>query len=586
MAADPKPKIRIGDMLVAAGVISAEQLQMALAAQKETGRKLGATLIGMGTLSEKRLLEFLAEQFKLPLIDLAQFRINESQLRMLSEVHARRFRAVVLDERPGAYLVAMADPTDLTTIDELERILQRPLQLALAREADIVRTIDLFYRKSAEIETLAEKLGEELGTNAFELGALGNEAATADAPVVKLLQSIFEDAVQVRASDIHIEPDDKVLRIRLRVDGVLQEQVMKEARIAPALVLRLKLLGGMDIAEKRLPQDGRFFINARGHQLDVRMSTMPVLYGEAVVMRILDQSAGALALDQLGMPDDMVLRFRQAFSRPHGLVLATGPTGSGKTTTLYAALNELNSPEVKIITVEDPVEYRLSRVNQVQINPKIELSFARVLRSVLRQDPDIVMVGEMRDQETAEIGLRAAMTGHLVLSTLHTNDAVSSALRLLDMGADGYLAASALRCIIAQRLLRRICTHCRQTYELDAGERIWLTALAGHGATGFDYQHGQGCAQCNNTGYYGRVGVYELLTMNEPMADALRRNDAGGFTTAARLSPGYRPLAQTALDYARQGITTIEEVMRVTESLADEIAPSLPPELDLPGASA
>lgn len=577
--AEAKPKIRIGDMLVNGGVISAEQLQQALTAQKETGRKLGATLIGMGILSEQKLLEFLAEQFKLPLIDLGQFKINETHLRALSEVHARRFRALVLDERPGTYMVVMADPTDLTALDELERILKRPLQLAIAREDDILRTIDLFYRKSAEIETLAEKLGEELGDNLFELGAISNEAATADAPVVKLLQSIFEDAVQVRASDIHLEPDDKVLRIRLRVDGVLQEQVMKENRIAPALVLRLKLLAGMDIAEKRLPQDGRFFINARGHQLDVRMSTMPVLYGEAVVMRILDQTAGALRLDQLGMPPEMMQRFRQAFMRPHGLVLATGPTGSGKTTTLYAALNELNKPEVKIITVEDPVEYRLPRVNQVQINSKIDLSFARVLRSVLRQDPDIVMVGEMRDQETAEIGLRAAMTGHLVLSTLHTNDAVSSALRLLDMGADGYLAASALRCIIAQRLLRRICPHCKEHYELDGSERIWLSALAGEGATECFYSHGIGCPQCNNTGYYGRVGVYELLTMTEPMADALRRNDAGGFTVAARLSPGYRPLALIALDYARDGLTTIEEVMRITEALGDEMAPS--PALEL-----
>ncbi len=577
--AEAKPKIRIGDMLVNGGVISAEQLQQALAAQKETGRKLGATLIDMGILSEQKLLEFLAEQFKLPLIDLAQFKINEKHLRVLSEVHARRFRALVLDERPGTYLVAMADPTDLNAIDELERVLQRPLQLALTREDDIRRTIDLFYRKSAEIETLAEKLGEELGDNTFELSAISNEAATADAPVVKLLQSIFEDAVQVRASDIHLEPDDKVLRIRLRVDGVLQEQVMKENRIAPALVLRLKLLAGMDIAEKRLPQDGRFYITARGRQLDVRMSTMPVLYGEAVVMRILDQTAGALRIEQLGMPPEMITRFRHAFTRPHGLVLVTGPTGSGKTTTLYAALNELNSPEVKIITVEDPVEYRLSRVNQVQINAKIDLSFGRVLRTVLRQDPDIVMVGEMRDQETAEIGLRAAMTGHLVLSTLHTNDAVSSALRLIDMGVDGYLAASALRCIIAQRLLRRICTHCREHYEVDASERIWLTALAGQGAAESFYSRGIGCAQCNNTGYFGRIGVHEFLNMTEPMADALRRNDAGGFTGSARLSPGYRPLALVALDYAREGLTTIDEVMRITEALGDEMAPA--PTLEL-----
>lgn len=572
--AQPKVKIRIGDMLVNAGVISAEQLQQALAAQKQTGRKLGATLTGMGILDETRLLEFLAEQFKLPLIDLAHYKIDQLALAKLSEVHARRYRALVLGERGGAYVVAMADPTDLNTIDELERLLGRSLQLAIAREADILRTIDRMYRKSAEIETLAEKLGEELGANQFDLGQLSNEVGAQDAPVVRLLNSIFEDAVQVRASDIHLEPDDKLLRIRLRVDGVLQEQVMKESRIAPALVLRLKLMASMDIAEKRLPQDGRFFIAVRNRHLDVRMATMPVLYGESVVMRILDQTAGALRLDELGMPDDVLRRFRQMFSRPHGLILATGPTGSGKTTSLYAALNELNQPEVKIITVEDPVEYRLPRVNQVQINSKIDLSFGRVLRTVLRQDPDIVMVGEMRDQETVEIGLRAAMTGHLVFSTLHTNDAISSAMRLLDMGADGFLVASALRGIIAQRLLRRICTYCTAAAEPDLGEKMFLRLLGERAVDAAEqahgYRRGEGCPQCHNTGYFGRVGVYELLTMTPAMAEALHRGDASGFTRAARQSPGFKPLVQTALDYARAGITSIEEVMRIADGIEDE----------------
>lgn len=566
---EAKPKIRLGDMLVNSGVITAEQLQQGLLAQKNTGRKLGATLIGMGILEESRLLEFLAEQFKLPLIDLAHYKIEEVHFRKLSEVHARRYRSLVLAERNGTYVVAMADPTDLNIIDEIERILGGRLQLAIARESEILRTIDLMYRKSAEIETLAEALGEEIGEGAFDLGRLSNDVAVQDAPVVRLLHSIFEDAVQVRASDIHIEPDDKVLRIRLRVDGVLQEQVMKEARIAAAMVLRLKLMANMDIAEKRLPQDGRFFINVRNRHLDVRMATMPVLYGESVVMRILDQTAGALRLEELGMPPELLQRFRHMFSRPHGMILATGPTGSGKTTSLYAALNELNKPEVKIITVEDPVEYRLPRISQVQINPKIELSFGRVLRTVLRQDPDIVMVGEMRDRETVEIGLRAAMTGHLVFSTLHTNDAISSAMRLLDMGADGFLVASALRGIIAQRLLRRICVHCAAPAQPDAGEQIFLRMLRGSEAA-HAYHRGQGCPQCHNTGYFGRVGVYELLTMTPAMATALHRNDAALFTQAARHSTGFKPLVQTALDYAASGITTVEEVMRIAESIDDE----------------
>lgn len=570
---EAKPKIRLGDMLVNSGVISAEQLQQALAAQRQSGRKLGATLTGMGILDETRLLEFLAEQFKLPLIDLAHYKIDEHELRKLSEVHARRYRALVLGERSGSYVVAMADPTDLNTIDELERLLGRRLQLAIARESDILRTIDLLYRKSAEIEDLAEKLGEELGANQFDLGQLSNEAAVQDAPVVRLLHSIFEDAVQVRASDVHLEPDDKVLRIRLRVDGVLQEQIMKEVRIAPALVLRLKLMAGMDIAEKRLPQDGRFFISVRNRHLDVRMATMPVLYGEAVVMRILDQTAGALRLEELGMPAELLQRFRHMFSRPHGLILATGPTGSGKTTSLYAALNELNTPEVKIITVEDPVEYRLPRVNQVQINTKIDLSFGRVLRTVLRLDPDIVMVGEMRDHETVEIGLRAAMTGHLVFSTLHTNDAISSAMRLIDMGADGFLVASALRGIIAQRLLRRICTYCRAPSVPDMGEQVFLRLMGERELGVHHYHRGEGCPQCHNTGYSGRVGVYELLTMTPVMADAMHRNDAALFTQVAKQSPGFKPLVQTAMEYARTGVTTLEEVMRIADSIEDQPEP-------------
>ncbi|MBI2380312.1 MAG: Flp pilus assembly complex ATPase component TadA [Gammaproteobacteria bacterium] len=563
--AAPRAKIRLGDMLVSAGVITAEQLGDALAAQKQTGRKLGATLITLGMLTEDRLLEFLAQQFKLPLLDLAQHTFSDAHVRVLSEVHARRYRALVLDDRRGSYFIGMADPTDLTAIDELERLLGKPVQLAIVREADILRTIDLVYRKTAEIETLASEVGQELGENQFDLGALDSGVA-ADAPIVKLLRSIFEDAVQVRASDIHIEPDEKVLRIRLRVDGVLQEQVMKETRVAPALVLRLKLMAGMDIAEKRLPQDGRFFIQAKGHQMDVRISTMPVLHGESVVMRLLDQTAGARRLAELGMPPETLARLRQAIARPHGLILATGPTGSGKTTTLYGCLAELNRPEVKIITVEDPVEYRLARVNQVQVNAKIDLSFAKVLRTILRQDPDIVLVGEMRDQETAQIGLRAAMTGHLVLSTLHTNDAVSSALRLTDMGADGFLTATALRLIIAQRLLRRVCPHCKQAHALDLAEKAFLANLEPGGAED-GFVRGRGCPQCNNTGYFGRIGVYELLGMTEAMADALRRNDTGAFTYAARHSPGYVPLTETGLAYARQGLTTIEEVMRIADSL-------------------
>jgi len=372
----------------------------------------------------------------------------------------------------------------------------------------------------------------------------------------------------VRASDIHIEPDEHVLRIRQRIDGVLQEQVVKERRIASALVLRLKLMSGLDISEKRLPQDGRFSLKIKERKVDVRLSTMPVEYGESVVMRLLDQTDGAAELKNVGMPAEMLVKFRRLIHMPHGLILVTGPTGSGKTTTLYGALQELNEVGKKIITVEDPVEYRLSRINQVQVNPKIDLSFARVLRAALRQDPDILLVGEIRDQETAEIALRAAMTGHLVLSTLHTNDAVSSAMRLVDMGAEGFLAATAIKAVLAQRLVRRLCDNCYVDHDPEPRDRAWISKVANITlAPEQRLKQAGGCHRCNNTGYRGRIGVFELLIINEEMADALRRSDSSGFVQAARASKGYRPLVVSALNDAIAGITSLSEVFIVAEQI-------------------
>ncbi len=557
-----RKKVRIGDLMVENKIISEGQLGTALAEQKKTGRRLGRTLIELGYIDEDRLLMFLSQQLHIPNIDLRTYKFNPDTVRLLPETHARRYRAIVLDDKPDALLVGMADPGDIFGFDELTRILKRPINQAVVRESDLLRTIDVVYRRTAEITTLAEELGQELSDHDFDLAQLVQTEDT-DAPVFKLLQTLFKDAVQVGASDIHIEPDEKVLRIRMRVDGVLQEQIMNEKRVAPALVLRLKLMAGLDISEKRLPQDGRFNIKVKDKSIDVRVSTLPVSFGESVVMRLLDQSGGALNLEQIGMPPEILRRFRRQIHYPHGMVLVTGPTGSGKTTTLYSALTELNLPEIKIITVEDPVEYRLPRISQVQVHTKIGLSFASVLRTALRQDPDIVLVGEMRDQETAEIGLRAAMTGHLVLSTLHTNDAIATANRLIDMGAEGYLVAAALRAIIAQRLVRRICGTCAQPYTPDAQEHAWLSATVGPEGTAASYRRGTGCPHCNNTGYRGRIGVYELLELDELMADALRRNDSSAFTAAAKASPGYRPLVLCALDYAREGLTTLEEVFRV-----------------------
>ena len=562
-------KIRIGDLLIQEGFITDAQLGDALASQKTTGRKLGRTLIELGFIEEDEMLGLLSRQLNIPFIQLRNYDFQREVALRLPETYARRFRAVVLKEESGNLLVGMADPTDIFGFDELTRILQQPLSLVVVRESELLDSLDFLYRRTEEISSLAEELEDELGDDSEEIDFLEATGAE-DAPVVKLLRSIFEDAVQVKASDIHIEPDEKVLRIRQRVDGVLQEHVMNEKRIASALVLRLKLMSGLNISEKRLPQDGRFNITIKGRSIDVRISTLPAQHGESVVMRLLDQSDGAIDLDAVGMPAEILARFRRQIHRPHGLILVTGPTGSGKTTTLYGALQELNQAEKKIITVEDPVEYTLPRITQVQVHEKIGLDFGAVLRSTLRQDPDILLIGEIRDQQTAEIAVRASLTGHLVLSTLHTNDAITSAMRLIDVGLEGYLVASALRAVVAQRLVRRVCKSCTEPYAPSNQELIWLQALRPEAAA-LEFVRGRGCSHCNNTGYRGRIGIFEFLEINTVMADALRSADPLAFAQEARNLPGFKPLTQCALDYAAQGVTTVEEVLRISEQLADEV---------------
>jgi MSHA biogenesis protein MshE len=531
-------------------------------------------------IDENSILNLLSSQLGIPLINLDTFNYDEQVVRTLSESIARRYRAIVLEDRANDYLVGMADPTDIYALDEIQAKLSKNVSLAIVRESSLLIAFDRVYRRTEEISALAEELGHELSTGGEDLSSL-LQAEMTDAPVAKLLQSIFEDAVQVNASDIHIEPDKNEIRVRQRIDGILQEQVMKEIQIAPAIVVRLKLMAGLNISEKRLPQDGRFNMTVNGREIDVRLSTMPVQHGESVVMRLLDQTRGALDIEQLGMSADILTRFRKNFHLPHGMVLVTGPTGSGKTTTLYAALQELNKAESKIITVEDPVEYRLNRINQVQVNPKIGLNFANVLRSALRQDPDIIMVGEMRDTETVEIGVSAAMTGHLVLSTLHTNDTVSTATRLIDMGVEGYLLATTLRSIIAQRLVRKICSSCIEDYSPDAFESAWLRDQLYVDSAKHQYKRGRGCMHCGFTGYQGRMGVYELLEMNSELAEALRRDDSQAFVEAATRASGYEPLVNVAHDYAVKGLISIEEVLRLAGQSRDELLQEIPLELEL-----
>ncbi len=562
MAIERPKKIRLGDLLVEQKAITEEQLMAALDAQKSTGNKLGRELIESGYLTEDQLLGILAEQLNIEFIDIRNYSIDPETIKRIPEVQARRFRVIVLAEESDHVLIGMADPTNIFAYDELSLLIGKPLKLAVVKEDDLLKAIDSIYRRTAEISNFAAELGQQISAGESTTTDRTINEGVADAPVVKLLQTMLEDAVQVNASDIHIEPDISELRIRFRIDGTLRVQTTTDHRIAGALISRLKLMSGLDISEKRIPQDGRFHLDVRGHQIDVRLSTLPLPDGESAVMRLLNQSAGFLGVDQLGMPVEMAQKVRKVAHSPHGLMLVTGPTGSGKTTTLYALLGELNNPEVKIITVEDPVEYRLNGVNQVQVNPKVELTFSKVLRSVLRQDPDVVLIGEMRDKETIEIGLRASMTGHFVMSTLHTNDAISSALRLIDMGAEPYLIAGALRGILAQRLIRRICASCAATDTLDTATKLMLEDM-GDEVDGITFKRGNGCRNCNNTGYQGRIGIYEFLEMDAELIETLHNGALMDFSRMAKSRPEFKPLKQSAFELAVKGITTIDEVVKV-----------------------
>ena len=562
-------KVRLGEILVQQNLLTSEQLKLALDEQKRSGRKLGRVFIEQGYVTEEEISEALAKQLQIPYINLKYYNIKPEVVQKLPETQARRFRAIVLEDNPKALKIGMADPTDLNAYDEIARIVKHDIEIAVVTETQLLGVIDRVYRRTSEITGLAQELQAELGDDAVDFGALSITPGLEEAPVVKLLQSVFEDATQVRASDIHIEPQEKKLVIRFRIDGLLHLQTEADSKIASALVLRLKLMSGLDISEKRLPQDGRFNVKIRTSMVDVRLSTMPTQYGESVVMRLLNQGSGILTLDRIGMPPHILERVQAVLQRPSGMMLVTGPTGSGKTTTLYASLAKLNTPERKIITVEDPVEYRLPGINQVQVHDKIDLTFARVLRSALRQDPDVILVGEMRDQETVETGLRAAMTGHMVLSTLHTNDAMTTPIRLLDMGAPRYMVALSLQMVLAQRLVRLICESCTGPYTLLPGEHEWLAQEIGAKVDDHRYFKGKGCSNCNGTGYLGRTGVYEMLEMTKAVVEAANQDDPAKFLEVATREMQGNTLRAHAAQLVVEGKTTVDEALRISNQFDD-----------------
>lgn len=562
-----KQRIKLGELLVKHDLITPDQLSHAVEKQRKTGQKLGEVLVGAGYISQEKLLNFLAQQFNIPYVDLKSFPLNPEFMRKLPENLARRYRAILLGSTDQGYRVGMVEPQDVFACDEISAFLKAPLEISLIDEHECLNMLNFIYEGKKEIEKLAKELTAEqrLTDVEFDIEELGRQIAVEDAPVAKLLRSLFDEAVRLNASDIHIEPDESVLRIRMRVDGVLHEIQMNELRIAPALAQRLKLLARLNITEKRLPQDGRFTIRVKNRNLDIRLSTMPTEFGESVVMRILDRQAALLHFDQLEIPKPVADFIKKFIQSPHGMLLVTGPTGSGKTTTLYSILNEINAPEEKIITAEDPVEYHLPRINQVQVNPKIGLEFARILRAALRQDPDTIMIGEIRDSETLSIALRAAITGHLVLATMHTNDTASSIVRMLDLQGEPYLIGSALDAVLSQRLVRRICKNCKTPHEPTAEEQAWINSYMEHPPKEATYFTGTGCPHCHQTGYRGRIGVFELLVLTPALRDTIRHNQMESFMALAKKST--KQIWTQGYDLALKGITSLREAMSLTTAV-------------------
>ena len=543
--------MRLGEMLVARGLLELEDLERALEIQKERNEKIGKILIDLGFVATRDVLAALSEQLSVPLVSIDGPPLATPETEGLTARFLRQCRCLPLSMRESTLILAMADPLDFETLAAVSGFTGLKVEPALAAEQEILDALDHYYGE-------AEK--DEAGGEAHE--ALGDEDLehlrdmASEAPVIRLVNNMIAQAVEKRSSDIHIEPFEKEFRVRYRVDGVLHSQEPPPRELKAAIISRVKLMARLNIAERRLPQDGRIKIKVMGREVDLRVSTLPTLYGESVVMRLLDRSAGSFYdLQSLGFDEFMLNRMEHYTSLPHGIFLVTGPTGSGKSTTLYSALKRINQPDKKIITIEDPVEYQMDGINQIHVNPQIGLTFASGLRHIVRQDPDVIMVGEIRDRETADIAIRAALTGHFVFSTLHTNDAPSAVTRLIDMGVEEYLISSTVVSILAQRLVRVICPHCKT----EAGP-----VRTPEGKTVGSFR-GAGCDRCLGSGFKGRVGIFELMELNDELRQLiLAKADAMALTAAAHRN-GMRSLREDGWMKVPLGLTTPQEVMRVTQ---------------------
>ena len=554
-----KKKKQLGQILVEEGLITTDQLEFALKEQERVPKSIGRILIDHRMIREVDLVRALALQVGLEFVDLGETPPDPTVANLIPEAVAKRYRALPYAERDGMLLVAMSDPANVYALDDMRTITGRDIQPVVATAADVVAAIRKFGAMDGSVEALTAEASEQ-----EEDLALGDgEAAVEDAPIVKLVTMVLSRAVEDRASDIHIEPTESDVRIRFRVDGVLHEIMHSPKNIHSGLVSRLKVMGEMNIAEKRVPQDGRIGLKVAGRSVDLRLATLPTVFGEKVVIRILNKESVLLELEQLGFLEDSYKRYETSFRKPYGAILVTGPTGSGKSTTLYATLNILNQADRNIITVEDPVEYRLRGINQVQVHTKAGLTFGSALRSILRADPDIVMVGEIRDRETAMIAMEAALTGHLVLTTLHTNDAPSALTRLQEMDVEAYLVASGIDCVVAQRLLRKLCDRCREPYEPNEAQ------LAAAGFPEYQWRdipqlhRAVGCSNCTKTGYKGRIGLYEVMLMSEEIERMTVERASSEAIRSLAIEQGMKTLRDDGLEKTRLGMTSVEEVLRV-----------------------
>ena len=562
---------RLGNLLIRAGIITPDQLEQALQAQERDGGRLGSILLKLGFIEESTLTSFLSKQFGLPGIDLSKIEIPPSIIELIPAEIARRYQIIPLDRRGKTLTIAASDPSDTSSLDDIRFLTGYNIKVNIASEASIQKALDKYYPwvalsdplevfKEEKIENIEYVKDEE-----EDISLSGLKNAVQEAPVVRFVNATLMDAVRKHASDIHIESYEKVLRIRYRLDGVLHEimNVHFPLRLKNAIISRLKIMAKLDIAERRLPQDGHIKLKlGGGHDVDLRVSVLPTIFGEKVVLRLADKSDLKLDMTKLGFEKEALAQFKEAIHKPYGMVLVTGPTGSGKTTTLYSALSELNQPGVNISTVEDPVEIDVPGINQVQINEGIGLTFAAALRSFLRQDPDIIMVGEIRDLDTVQIAVRAALTGHMVLSTLHTNDAPSTVTRLLDMGVEPFLVASSINLVVAQRLVRKICPNCKQ--EVRIPPQVFIDLGVPPDMEPFTCYKGKGCDACNNIGYKGRIALYEVMPMHEELKELVLKRASAFEIKQEAIKLGMKTLRQSGITKIKEGVTTIDEVVRAT----------------------